>query len=100
MYTILNRKQFIQLWKDVGIKFAEDPDSPLWIPENDGKKSRWFVAVNPVKIDSYEDQTEFWIWNQKNCRGQIRCYASGVDDEWWGFTHKADIEWWLLKWGG
>jgi hypothetical protein len=26
------------------------------------------------------------------------CYSSNDTEEWWGFSHRADIVWWLLKW--
>lgn len=95
MFDVLNRKQFRQYWETLIPELSTLEQSPLWIPEApSGVKSRWFVKVKPIQ---FEDPN-FWIWHTKNCRGLVRCYSSGNEEEWWGFTHRADIAWWLLKW--
>lgn len=94
---MLNRKQFRELWNSYKPNLG-DWDSPLWNPDfSTGKKSRYFVKIRPI---SYTKQTEFRIWVDKHCRGQILCYS--IDDEnqeaWYGFSHKPDIAWFLLRW--
>lgn len=99
--SILNRKQFKEFWNKnkLGGK-----DSPLWIPEQGRRPSRWFVKIRPTanpfhNIIDYPDHENYWLWCEKFCRGQILCYSSdGETEEWWGFTHRADIVVWLLKW--
>jgi hypothetical protein len=97
---VLTRRQFIEYcreywrWTDFG------DDSPMWIPESNGRrKSRWFVCVRPIELDNDVSLLELQQWNLKNCRGQVLCYSSGEHEEWWGFTHKKDVAWWLLRWG-
>jgi hypothetical protein len=90
MIEILTRKQFRQHFKLSGLA---DWDSPLWIPETDYRPSRHFVCMAPVKYDA-----EFTLWCTKNCRGQLLCYSSSESEEWWGFTHHADIMYFILKW--
>lgn len=93
---VFNRKQFIEYWENIEPGLGKE-DSPLWLPESFDKtsrKSRWFISVNPLKIVG----EEFQLWCHKHCKGQILCYSSGDVEEWWGFTHKADILWWTLKW--
>jgi len=95
--VLLDRKQFRKLWNNYNPKFG-DWDSPLWIPESStGKKSRYFVKIRPIP---YEKQKEFVIWATKCCRGQILCYSVNTIDQesWYGFSHKNDIVWFLLKW--
>lgn len=92
---LLNRRQFRKHWENlIGDSYSSD-NSPLWIPEQStGKKSRWFVSVQPIQHSA----VEYRIWCTKNCRGQILCYSSGHDEEWYGFSHHADIVLWVLKW--
>jgi hypothetical protein len=96
---IINRKQFRKTFNEYK-KGLGDFDSPLWIPEQvePHKPSRWFVCIGPIKLDNQTVRREFYHWCSTNCRGQILCYSSSEEEEWWGFTHKADIFWWLLRW--
>lgn len=94
---MLNRKQFREHWNKVRPGLG-DEDSGLWLPEqHHGKKSRWFVSVRPIPAQD-EDLYDFWQWCYKNCRGSIMCYSASVTEEWWGFSHRADVAWWMLKW--
>ena len=95
--TMLNRKQFRELWNSYN-KGLGDWSSPLWNPDmSTGKKSRHFVAIKPIPDNEYD---EFRIWTRKYCSGQILCYS--IDDidgvAWYGFSHKPDIVLFLLKW--
>lgn len=90
-----NRKEFKHLFNTYRQGFGDD-NSPLWEPEryNKHRPSKWFICVRPI-IDS-----QFWLWANKNCRGQLLCYSSDSDnqEQWWGFTHKADIVLFMLRW--
>ena len=103
--TVLTRQQFRQHWENVKPGLGAD-DSPLWTMEYK-KKSRWFVCVRPVYphsseliVDGVNPKQQFWLWCNRHCAGQVLCYASdlGAQEEWWGFSHRADIVLWMLKW--
>jgi hypothetical protein len=95
---MLTRSQFRKLFNNIKCGLG-DPDSPLWIPEtlSNTKKSRHFVFISPILENDYP---KFRVWCAKHCRGQVLCYS--VDDAnkeaWYGFTHKPDIVWFLLRW--
>lgn len=90
---MLNRKQFRQHWNKVKPGLGDD-NSSLWAYEEfANKKCRWFVKISPKST-----RTDFWRWCTKHCQGSIMCYSNSEVEEWWGFTHKADIALWLLKW--
>lgn len=99
MYKILSRKQFRDHWEQVvGSAYADlvNDGGPLWIPEEaDNLKSNWFVAIRPITVQDNEHHN----WVRKNCQGAVKCYSSGEDEEWWGFTYRDDVDWWLLRWG-
>ena len=92
---MLTRRQFRELgnsWKP-GLG---DWDSPLWIPESvTNKRSRYFVVIPPVADQHYDN---FRLWCRLNCRGQILCYSLSDQEAWYGFSHRADVAWFLLKW--
>lgn len=94
---VLNRRQFRELWNSYESGLG-DWDSGLWIPEQStDKKSRHFVAIKPLRSNDYY---EFRVWANRYCAGQILCYS--IDDinevAWYGFSHRADIPLFLLKW--
>ena len=101
--TVLTRKQFRQHWDSVIPGIGKD-GSALWVMEEHyRKKSRWFVSTRPIVsseliIDGQVTKKDYWLWCTKNCAGQIICYSSSRDEEWWGFSHRADIAFWMLKW--
>lgn len=102
--TVLTRRQFRQHWESVMPGLGED-GSVLWtMEEHYNKKCRWFVCVRPIHahseliVDGRNPKQEYWLWCNKNCAGQVICYSSHVAEEWWGFSHHADIVLWLLKW--
>lgn len=98
---VINRKEFRQIWQQLDARLGKE-DSPLWIPEQHkgSRPSRWFVAVTPLALVEHDQWQQFWQWCNHNCRGQIKCYSSDPDaaQEWWGFTHQADVAWWILRW--
>ena len=102
--TVLTRRQFKQHWEGIAPGTSKD-NSILWCLERHyNKKSRWFVKTRPVFCNpSWSDlgrhpKDEFWVWCNRNCAGQILCYSSNEQEEWWGFSHRADIVIWMLKW--
>ena len=103
---ILTRKQFREHWNALRPGLG-DEDSVLWSYEDaNNKKCRWFVSIKPIHAwDEFIQEghpenrkQQYWRWCHQHCRGQVLCYSSNDTEEWWGFTHRADIVWWLLKW--
>lgn len=92
---VVDREQFAELWNNYMIGLG-DYDSPLWIPEEGLTKSQWFVKVKPIG-----SRPDYYDWCAANCQGRVLCYSSNddFDEEWYGFTNKDDIVWWILKWG-
>ena len=100
MIEISNRGQFRRYWNNIKPGLG-DADSPLWALEReDYRPSRWFVSVRPVDTDTIPKHRRFWLWCNQHCRGQVICYSHDTDNDqqWWGFTHRADIFLWVLKW--
>jgi hypothetical protein len=102
--TVLTRRQFRQHWESVMPGLGED-DSVLWaLEEHNNKKCRWFVCVRPLATDlewlDGDWKHDYWLWCNRNCAGQTLCYSSDHEnqEEWWGFSHHADIVLWMLKW--
>ena len=96
---ILTRRQFKEYFKSLDPRLAVR-GSPLWIPESfDDKKirCRWFVCVHPVELG---DKGEYWDWCRSALDGELRCFSCNNEkqEEWWGFTHRRDIVWWMLRW--
>ena len=100
--TVLTRKQFKQHWEDI-LPGMGETGGAIWAYEDAcGKKSEWFTCIRPLEIDmrGYDKKTEYWQWCNSNCVGQILCYSTNREEqeEWWGFSHHADIAFWMLKW--
>ena len=102
--TVLTRRQFRQHWEGILPGLGQD-DSALWIVEEPyRKKSRWFLSTRAIDssselmVDEWSPKKDFWLWCNRNCAGQILCYSSSAEEEWWGFSHHADIVPWMLKW--
>lgn len=99
MSRILSRQDFRIYVRGLHGETFAGPDSSLWATEKyqGHRPSRWFAVVKPIPDISFKHDGEFWTWCRANCLGQVLCYLSG-DEEWWGFTRRADIAWWLLRW--
>ena len=97
---MLNRKQFREHWKTIDVDLVSDT-GPMWAMENRAgyRPSRWFVSIPNHGPRWNGHKAEYWLWCNKHCAGQILCYSSSSEKSWWGFTHRADIVLWLLKWG-
>jgi hypothetical protein len=104
--TVLTRRQFRQHWEGIMPGIAQD-GSALWLMEESyGKKSRWFVCTRPLgteselMVEGLSPKHEYWLWCHRHCAGQILCYSTDHEnqEEWWGFSHHADIVLWMLKW--
>lgn len=107
---IYNRDQFID-WIIREVKSNLDifsKASPLWVPEHDlVSECRWFVLTKPIPFNARFDpdgrgnqKKTYYEWCDNNLQGQTRCFLSNAELslEWWGFTHKQDAMWWMLKW--
>lgn len=99
---ILSREEFVKYASlhipDYG---AGNPDSPFWFGEASGASpSEWFLCIDTISWGDNDFCDEFWAWCDQHCQGQVRCHASGEDLDWWGFTHREDIELWILRWSG
>ena len=94
---LLDRAEFAQHFNRTQDGLG-DNSSPLWIPEDDGAPSEWFVCVEPLKSHNFKQG--YWDWCNTTLSGKVRCYSSDSDNqkEWWGFTDKQDIVLWTLKW--
>jgi len=99
--TVLDRQQFIQYWEGV-LPGMGETGGALWAYEDAyGKKSEWFTCVRPLSgYQGLTGKTEYWQWCNSNCAGQVLCYSTNPEaqEEWWGFSHHADIAFWMLKW--
>lgn len=103
---ILTRKQFREYW-NAQLPGLGNDTSVLWAYERElDKKCHWFVSVKPIQArdefvqqgQSKDRKQSFWGWCHQHCRGQLVCYSSSDTEEWWGFTHHADVAWWMLRW--
>lgn len=96
---ILTRAEFIDLVETLySLQNINDPIHPLWIPETTRYSMKihceYFVQVSPIKVAL----KEYWQWCDDTLHGQVRCFISSVDSEYWGFTDERDIVIWRLKW--
>ena len=98
---ILNRRQFKTYFDSLDPRLSVR-GGPLWIPESfDDQRirCRWFVKVRPLAVQEHDELNEYWQWCETSLSGQARCFSSdSKQEEWWGFTHRRDITYWLLKW--
>lgn len=101
--SILSRKEFAEYFNNLDLhrKFG-GADSPLWEAECDIPKCKWFVKVKPLDISGKRHgyKNKYWDWCDKNLKGKTRCFSSDTlsSEEWWGFTDKNDIVFWVLRW--
>jgi hypothetical protein len=100
--TVLTRRQFRQHWEAIIPGLTENV---LWLVEESyNKKSRWFVCTRPLEtkseliVDGLNPKQDYWLWCHRHCAGLVICYSSSPEEEWWGFSHRADIVLWMLKW--
>lgn len=102
---ILNRKQFRNYWNNLCPGLG-DEGSGLWALEHHtGKKSRWFISTRNIFTQTEEEKQKipdikqyFHRWCYNNTLGQILCYSSNYNEDWWGFSHKDDIFLFRLRW--
>jgi hypothetical protein len=75
-------------------------DHPLWIPENDfAPKTKCIKFVLTTKLNfTSEAKYEYWEWCNSTLNGIVRCFSSGDENEWWGFSDPDDVVIWTLKW--
>lgn len=95
---LLTRKQFRELWSSYQTGLGNQ-NSPVWVPEGStgAKPSRYFLMIKPILDVQYY---EFQLWCEQHCRGQVLCYSISYEKQeaWYGFTHRADIYWFALRW--
>ena len=94
---MLTRAEFARHFNSLDPRLG-GPDSPLWISDEGGTDSQWFVCVEPIGVHRFK--FDYYDWCNKSLKGRVRCYSSDDDNkqEWWGFTVKEDIVLWTLKW--
>jgi hypothetical protein len=97
--TVLDREQFIKHWNAVKPGLG-DPGSGLWAYEHSsGIRCQWFVSVSPIRVSiANETKTKFWAWCRRNCASGMSCYSASDKEEWWGFSDRQEMTWWLLRW--
>ncbi len=84
--NLLTRAQFRKKFN------KETDDRILWLPERAASITcHWFVNL---KVNCPSD---YWDWCNNNLKGHVRCFSSGDEEEWWGFTNKDDISLWVLR---
>jgi hypothetical protein len=100
---ILDRKQFGKYWDDFANHTNLGSDGrAIWRTADlrrGGSPIQWFVKIKPIEPWA-EIQSQYWDWCHRNLEGDLVCYSSGDEDEWWGFENKHDIVLWLLRWSG
>ena len=99
---IFTRKEFAHYFNAMRDGMGND-NSPLWVPEADTGPLEWFVCVKPLALqrEAHEVTKEvYWDWCDTNLKGKTRCYSTDYQDkkEWWGFSDKSDIPYWMLRW--
>jgi hypothetical protein len=99
---ILTRTEFVEHWNNIKPGLG-DYDSALWAYERDrhraSEKCGWFILCKSIKIsdDSLVKQ-DYWQWCNEHCKGNIFCFSSSEEEEWWGFSRQEDIMLWVLRW--
>ena len=97
---IVSRKEFKDRFSYIFNEKIQH-NHPIWIPEKDVKpkiKCITFVRSKPIK--KWETtKPAYWEWCNESLKGEVRCFSSGDEDEWWGFTDPDDIVIWMLRWG-
>ena len=99
---IITRKDFIAIMVyegglDESLLFMPETDQSL-NPLLSKPPAQWFVNINPINLHQTRADV-LHHWNKKHLKGSIFCYSSSDTDEWWGFTEKDDVFFWLLRWG-
>lgn len=97
--NVLTKKQFRQYFNSLDYEHKlGSSNSPLWEPDRYwGVNTRWYTCVRPI---SRADRDEYNAWVEKHCAGSVLCFSSSDEqqEEWYGFTHHADIMLWMLRW--
>jgi hypothetical protein len=89
---ILTRAEFVEYWNRHPLGLGQ-PDSALWVYERHrGISSQWFVHVGISQGPDYD------AWCDAHCQGTVLCYSDDGQKQWYGFTDRNDIVFWLLKW--
>lgn len=100
--NVMTRAQFINYLEENHFLSVSDPTHPVWFAESDTA----LAVANPVKCVSFLrvssftifEKDSYWDWCEKTLSGQVRCFVSGQEHEWWGFTDPDDVVIWSLKW--
>lgn len=92
-------------WLNLRDKRLGRRDCVAWSCEPKRHPSLWFVNVPPINLTNngmrhHDLHREYWVWCSENLRGRVMGYYCDYENqiEWWGFTHKEDILFWLLRW--
>ena len=92
---IYSRQELIQTFEEIKPGCA-DPGSPIWAQEDYlGFQCQYFICI-PSTSDI--NRRERWAWCKENLHGELLCFTASDEKEWWGFTHREDIEFWILRW--
>lgn len=96
---VLTRQEYINYWNKKDPDVVE-PDGVMWFWESEsGVESQWFLWSDTVVCNKIRKNSEdFFQWCEENLQGQVTCYSSDNEGEWWGFTQRDDIVLWALKW--
>jgi hypothetical protein len=96
---IMSRKEFSDKFSGVFNEILH-ADHQLWIPETDFEPKATCIKFIRTKrlLFTSNDKYDYWDWCNETLKGQVRCFSSGDEDEWWGFTDPDDVVIWTLKW--
>jgi hypothetical protein len=98
---IVSRKEFIAIMEEdaPGLKPVTSR-SPLWIPERELEPKTKCIKFIRTKRLHLKDlgKRDYWEWCNETLNGTVRCFSSGDEDEWWGFTDPDDVVIWTLRW--
>jgi hypothetical protein len=96
---IVSRKEFRDKFSGVFNEIIR-ADHPLWIPEREFEpktKCIKFILTKKINFTS-EEKYDYWEWCNSTLNGVVRCFSSGDEDEWWGFSNSDDVVIWTLRW--
>jgi hypothetical protein len=94
---IMSREEFRDKFSGVFNEVIR-ADHPLWIPENDFAPKIKCIKFILTKKINYDSKDDYWEWCNSTLSGVVRCFSSGDEDEWWGFSDPDDVVIWTLKW--
>jgi hypothetical protein len=98
---IVSREEFIAAIEEESPgSYLTADGSPLWIPEAEFTPKTKCIKFILTKRLNFKNEAKdaYWEWCNSTLNGQVRCFSSGDENEWWGFSNPDDVVIWSLKW--